>query len=290
MTQSNRILQQNALLARMARGDDINSGENSADDLDNEWENALSSLQIDIRTQFAPLFETGNEKYLELFRHSYSGGMPESSEGGASRRRARRDEWRAAEATWINRVEKRLRSVCEKCVCERSDLKILEFLQALEAILLLFAESGTAPDRILPPGPFASMLVRPLMVEDVSEEVYRTRPRAGSRTNKGTLKLTLEETHIPSLRIFMRDSSLHRLVLHATAQFYGLRSISESQNSSITSLGEDDGVTSAFSPIEGRISRVALPRTVNSKKNPMLVEKVSLAAYLEAAVEVIKEK
>ena len=55
MTQSNRILQQNALLARMARGDDINSGENSADDLDDEWENALSSLQIDIRTQFAPL-------------------------------------------------------------------------------------------------------------------------------------------------------------------------------------------------------------------------------------------
>ena len=284
MVQSSRILQQNALLARMARGEDVGDGDNSDDDLDQEWDSAISSLQIDIRTQFAPLFEAGNEKYLDLFRHSYSGSVP-SSGADATYRRARRDEWQAAEAAWINRVEKRLRSVCEKCVRDRSDLKILDFLQTLEVLLLLFAETGAAPDRAstLPVGPFSAMLVKPLEVVEVSEDVYRTRPR--SRKDRSNEQQE-ERPLVPSLSICLQDSSLHRLVLHAAAQFYGMKSFSEPKSTCSSTRGAQGGDVGMVDTIPGRVTRVALPKVISAKKNPMLVEKVSLAAYLQAAVEV----
>ena len=107
-------------------------------------------------------------------------------------------------------------------------------------------------------------------METVSEDFFRC------KGSKGPKREGDKQVVVPCLCIALQDSSLHRLVLHATAQFYSMRSLSEGAGAG-AGAGAGTGAGTA-----GRVTRVALPRAMSAKKNPMLVKKISLAAYLHA--------
>ena len=324
------ILQKQAqILARMARGDDLFDGaEDDGEDPLEEWDAAIRSLRIDWRNQFSKLFEAGNEAAMDDFRKCI-GGSSTPAASNSSLRPVRQDEWKEAEAAWINKVEKRLRTVTVRCLREREDLKLREFLLALEAVLMYFVEMQTAPPSGLLSRHLTDLLVEPLSVETVTKEVATrgarkpkdkgkkgaTKARAGGRKRASSVgcgaglgsreeegegkgkeeniseserllkgeaegdeeegKNEGETRAVRCLRVCLRDSSLHRLMLHTLCQFYSLKCKSHSHESLDSSDRAQDRAG------ERRSSLISMPEAINAKKAPMLYGKVSLAAFLQ---------
>ena len=149
---------------------------------------AKFGLMVNWRSMFSELFTDENMEIRENFRTC--------SNVLTSRVRSkncipiRKDQWAQAETAWYQ-IEHRLRAVVVRSF-EKEEFCL--FVQALEAVLLFFLSQGKAPASHLIPEALSVQLEVPLDVSD------------------------------SSLSIVLKNSSFHRLLLHAACQFYGLRS------------------------------------------------------------------
>jgi hypothetical protein len=149
-------------------------------------------LRVNWRSMFSELFSTENADVREAFRTcAHDTRFAEDcSRRTTSRRPIRKDEWAEAETSWFQ-IENRLRSVVVRTL-EKDEFCL--FVRALEAVIMYFLEENDAPQHSLVPPALARMLARPITMS------------SGSVT------------------VALRDSSFHRLLLHAVCQFYGLHS------------------------------------------------------------------
>ena len=142
-------------------------------------------MRINFRSLFSELFQEKNAAMREEFRTCST-----TSSSSHVRRNIpiRKDQWNEAEACFYL-IEVRLRNVVVRSL-ESEDL--CHFVRSLECILLYYIAQQDIP----PQGPMAlyDKLESPL------------------------------ETTGGSLIVSLKDSSFYRLLLHATCQFYGLRS------------------------------------------------------------------
>ena len=146
-------------------------------------------VNVSWKSMFCELFDTENDDVRELFRTCLV-GTTDMAKFKHSSITIRSDQWQESEAAWY-RIEHRLRSVLIKSLkCDT----ICLLLRSLEAIVLLFLDQGVAPPVNLTPQPLSDLLEMPIFVSSAS------------------------------LIIALKDSSFHRLLLHAVCQFYGLRS------------------------------------------------------------------
>ena len=322
---------------RLRTGTELDDDDEDA--LEQQWDSMIRSLKIDWRSQFSKLFESGNEDAMEAFRKCVGGvDVMRGASFGTNRRYRRMDEWMEAEAAWIN-VEKRLRTVTLRCLKERPDLKLGQFLLAMEVVVLYFCEMADAPPMSILPDGMRDILASPLTTAEVTvtkssrrhttnnsnakNAKKKNKASVGKKGAKGGSKLkrdrslsvgsssssisaaaTAMDRHeadegkcnneckerdqdkvegmeedqeeapntkvMTCLRITLRESGLHRLLLHALCQFYSLKCKSY-----------DDREEKQREEENSRSSWVTLPENINAKKHPMLFQKVSFAGYLE---------
>lgn len=180
-------------------------------------------VHVDWRSCFKPLFLAENKDLLESFRKCELGTAPPTTSSrrrngenpqSNSKRRIKESPWAKAEEAWM-KVEKRLRQTVLRTL---GSLYYCLFVQALESVLQFFCEKRAAPPSAIIPQAMSEMLESPISVTSVASE-----------------------EDVPQLTIALKDSPFHRLLLHATCQFYGLKS--QSYN------------------VKGkRVTRVSLPR------------------------------
>ena len=151
---------------------------------------AKFSMRINFKSLFSELFEEKNCLVREEFRTCAIGTSSSSSQQAHVRRNIpiRKDQWNEAEACFYL-IEVRLRNVVVRSL-ESEDL--CHFVRSLECILLYYIAQQNIPSQV------------PLALVDKLESPL--------------------ETTGGSLIVSLKDSSFYRLLLHATCQFYGLRS------------------------------------------------------------------
>jgi hypothetical protein len=144
-------------------------------------------LRVNWRSMFSELFTIENAEKRENFRTCSN-----TLEKAPVQRSIpiRKDQWIEAETAWY-RIENRLRAVVVRSLQKE---ELCYFVRAIEAVLLLYLAHGEAPAEALVPKMLAMNLEQPI------------------------------ERSAASLVITLKDSSFHRLLLHAACQFYGLRS------------------------------------------------------------------
>ena len=149
---------------------------------------ARFGLRVNWRSMFSELFSNENAETRENFRtcSNTASYVPRVQRSIL----IRKDQWAIAEAAWYQ-IENRLRAIVVRSL-QREEFCL--FVQAVEAVLLFFLSRGEVPTSHLLPEVLAEHLESPLTL-------------SGS-----------------SLVVYLKDSSFHRLLLHATCQFYGLRS------------------------------------------------------------------
>lgn len=108
-----------------------------------------------------------------------------------------------AEIAWL-KLEKRLRASVAASL--EDNLTLCLFVKALESVIIYYIEFSKAPPISLIPPVLSEMLVSPI------ECVV-------SKKNKELNNID----GITSLAISLKDSAFHRLFVHATCQFYGLK-------------------------------------------------------------------
>lgn len=310
------IQKQAQMLARMARGDDLFGGaeDDDGDDPLEEWDSAIRSLHIDWRNQFQKLFEAGNEDAMEDFRKCVGGTF--TATVARSMRPVRDDEWMEAEAAWINKVEKRLRTVTVRCLRERADLNLRQFLLALEAVVMYFVEMRAAPPMSILSSSLTALLAEPLTVEIVTKTVVtrgakqqksrkkgpkssqgRGRRRAysvgveeqeGKQEDKGgggkegkvdEVEQQGEATEEEELKtVQCLRVSLRESSLHRLCLHTLCQFYSLKCKSYNDEAHNDEAKHSAG---KKRSTFISLPDVISAKKTPMLHRKVSLAAFLK---------
>ena len=149
---------------------------------------ARFGLRVNWRSLFSELFNAENAEKRESFR-TCSHTVPNVPQVQRNIR-FRNDQWAEAEVAWYQ-IENRLRAIVVRSL---QTAEFCYFVRALEAVLLLFLIQGDAPEISLVPEVLSANLEQPI-----------------ERSGK-------------SLLIALKDSSFHRLLLHAACQFYGLRS------------------------------------------------------------------
>ena len=175
-------------LRRILNQNGVEASEDMNEEADFINSRAKFGLMVNWRSMFSELFTDENMEIRENFRTC--------SNVLTSRARSkncipiRKDQWAQAEIAWYQ-IEHRLRAVVVRSF-EKEEFCL--FVQALEAVLLFFLSQGKAPASHLIPEALSVQLEVPLDVSD------------------------------SSLSIVLRNSSFHRLLLHAACQFYGLRS------------------------------------------------------------------
>lgn len=168
------------------------AGVDVPDDTDDEGDfitsRARFGLRVNWRSMFSELFTKENAEKRESFRTCSNTvtNIPCVQRSIP----IRNDQWAEAEAAWYQ-IENRLRAVVVRSLQKE---EFCLFFQALEAVLLFFLAQGEAPANHLLPAELVACLEQPLSL-------------SGS-----------------SLVVLLKDSSFHRLLLHAACQFYGLRS------------------------------------------------------------------
>lgn len=178
---------------------------------------------VDIRSAFGELFEERNSDSLETFRSC--------SERVKHYERVRTKAISSvSEHAWMQ-VEKRLRSCVKKVIISQPELR--EFCRSIEAVLVCFAHEGSLPPDVL----LASL--------------------------ERCLTAPVELTGDRSLTIALKDSSFHRLLLHAISQFYGARSKSISRKGP-----KGQGI--------GKVTQITIP----SKMPSSLQSRASLVGFL----------
>jgi hypothetical protein len=150
------------------------------------------AFKIDWRSKFAELFQHSNHNELESFRTCKDITAHSDANINHHHKRIRNDEWREAEIAWLN-VEKRLRSVLFRSLLNSDQFR--SYVEALEIVILSFLETDALLDHSVVPVALSSCLLSPMRV-----------------TSSGGIELSL------------KDSPFHRLLLHATCQFYGIKS------------------------------------------------------------------
>ena len=169
--------------------------QNSVEDDDDEEDGgdfitsrARFGLRVNWKSMFSELFTEENAEAREKFRTcSNTASYAPRVQKNIS---VRKDQWAIAETAWYQ-IENRLRAIVVRSL-QREEFCL--FVQAVEAVLLFFLSQGGVPTSHLLPEILAEHLESPLTL-------------SGS-----------------SLVFYLKDSSFHRLLLHATCQFYGLRS------------------------------------------------------------------
>lgn len=154
-------------------------------------------IQVDWKSKLSELFKNSNRLEMELFRTCRIDAFIQNDGGGPSsnsRRAIRRDEWAHAEESWLRNVEKRLRTIVMSSFKKSSQL--CAYTRGLEIMLFSFIDTRTIP---------------PLC--DLPTELTETLEHGG-------LRKVSEKT----FSIQLKDSSFHRLLLHACCQFYGAKS------------------------------------------------------------------
>ena len=160
---------------------------------DNDDEDEVYTIYDIKKGAFGDLFTQDNMDVLQLFRSCNESTFTDSNCNN-SRRYMRRDQWETAERAWY-KIEKRLRTIIPTIL---NNVQICLYLRALELILIYFMEKQSVPPVNTIPHHFIESLEHPLIVS--------------TNNNQQFLTITLKE------------SSFKRLLLHATCQFYGMKS------------------------------------------------------------------
>jgi hypothetical protein len=167
----------------------INIDDDDSEDERNPNSRAKFGIRVTIKSMFAELFEDRNSAMLEEFRTC---AVCTTSTAFSSRNRSRipvrHDQWGEAEKAWMQ-METRLRNVVVRSLANE---ELCYFVRAIELVLLYFIAQSGAPPHV--PDALSSRLELPL------------------------------EICAASLVVTLKDSSFHRLLLHAACQFYGLKS------------------------------------------------------------------
>lgn len=148
-------------------------------------------LRVDWKSNFSQLFKAEHNREMESFRKCQIGAC--DAVPSTSKRSFRKDAWGRAEKIWLERVEKRLRSVVAKTL--QLDEDLCEFVRAFEILLSYYLMKGRIPPPSLVPG----------FAQHLQHEKY-------FQVESGRLVIPLV------------NSPFKRLLVHATVQFYGLRS------------------------------------------------------------------
>lgn len=168
------------------------NGIEASDDIDEETDfinsRAKFGLTVNWRSMFSELFTNENMEIRENFRTCSNVLTSRTLSNKCIP--IRKDQWAQAETAWYQ-IEHRLRAVVVRSF-EKEEFCL--FVQALEAVLMFFLSQGDTPANHLIPEALTQQLEIPLDVSD------------------------------SSLLIVLKNSSFHRLLLHAACQFYGLRS------------------------------------------------------------------
>lgn len=261
----NDKLQESLALLRKHWGDD-----KLDDDEDGSW-----YANFDWKTNITKLFDQKNFASKEVFRTCHEHAYTSMGRGvtAGTRRRMRTDDFGEADAEWVSKVEKRLRSVVLRSMQSRAE-SILPFVKAIEDVLLYFAETQRLPSSEALPSQLDYLtnecLVAPLRL---TQRKLNPKSKDISDKNMGTC-LTLE-----------LKNSFHRLLVHTAAQFYNMRSHS---SSSSTTTSNKKGVAKSEASLKGdgdntKYTYVFALREVTLQKTPMVSTRTSLAAYLHVS-------
>lgn len=175
--------------AMLERG--INIEDDDDEDERNPNSRAKFGIRVTIKSMFSELFEDKNSAMREEFRTcamSTTVTALSSSSRSRSHIPIRNDQWGEAEKAWLQ-METRLRNVVVRSL---SNEELCYFVRAMELVLLYFIAQNDVPPHV--PVALSSRLELPL------------------------------EVCSASLTVTLKDSSFHRLLLHAACQFYGLKS------------------------------------------------------------------
>jgi len=150
------------------------------------------AFKVDWRSKFADLFECKNEEALEHFRTCKDITNAINNLNSRGQKRIRNDEWREAEIAWMN-VEKKLRLLLFRSIVDSEAFR--SYVQALEIVLLSLVETKKLPSHSMLPSQLTDVLRSNLLVDEDG-----------------------------NAQLLFKDLPFHRLLLHATCQFYGLKS------------------------------------------------------------------
>lgn len=204
------------------------------DDVDEQYESFAMGKEamyyqnfgfhIDWRSNFYELFRPDNRSTMELFRKCQI-----SPSKVSSKKYIRESEMTEAHRCWL-RVEKRLRVTVTHTL--KNNISMCLFVQALESVLMYFIEKKSAPPMSVIPPTLTEYLESPLLCNEVKVEQAAPDEASGGEADV-VADVEIPETDTPptthsatvhTLTISLKDSSFHRLLLHATCQFYGLKS------------------------------------------------------------------
>lgn len=212
------------------------------------------AFKVDWRSKFAELFEHKNHNELESFRTCKDITSRGDTNVNQHLKHIRNDEWREAEIAWLN-VEKRLRSVLFRSLLNSEQFRL--YVEALEIVILSFLETETLPDHSIVPVALSNCLLNPMRM-----------------TSSGGIELSLN------------DSPFHRLLLHATCQFYGIKSKVHTKQYFYISSSVVDSVLLFLQSVQNKVHRkqkvtiMSRPRRISE----VAVGKVSLVGFLHASI------
>lgn len=195
-------------------------------------------LRVDWRSNFYELFRPDNRTLLDSYlRCDSNGSTGIGSSSRAKHNKKLSEEENVAEICWI-RLEKRLRAIVIRTL---DNLNMCLFVQALESVLMFLIERGIAPPASITPRVLLDMIDSPIYC-------------LGSNIDDDS---TVTCAHTNTLVISLKDSSFHRLLLHATAQFYGLRSKSHTlKGERVTAITVPRGCKIANVSLVGYVTRI----------------------------------
>ena len=176
-------------------------------------------FHIDWRSNFYELFRPDNRSTMELFRKCQINPSKVNN-----KKYIRESEMTEAHRCWL-RVEKRLRITVTHTL--KNNISMCLFVQALESVLMYFIEKKSAPPMSVIPPTLTEFLESPLLCNEMKVEQLI---HGDTSDNTTAVDTDIPETDTPplmtihTLTISLKDSSFHRLLLHATCQFYGLKS------------------------------------------------------------------
>ena len=217
----------NAMMQRLAQGDDSLDFDESA--------TSPGGPALDIRSAFRELFLDKNADKLELFRRCEE----RLAQTSASSRRVRATESLDESAAAWAQMERRMRTVARKVVLNQPEMRA--YVIALESLVSAFSESeGCIPDMDTVPewGPLVEAL-------------------------EGSLTSSQASSRLRTLTVPLRDNSFLRLLLHAVASFFRIKS------KTVKTKGSSSGS-----------DKKSMVLTFPAKVSPTLASRASMVAFI----------
>jgi len=221
--------------------------------------NNLYPFKVEWRTNLGELFAAKKFQALENFRNVHPSSCPGGhSSSNPTRRKAAAEEWQDAEESFL-KIEKRLRSVIG-VACAKS-AQVLHLLQSIETVVL-----------------FAALFRIALPLDLVGADLQCYLLTSPEMDSDGQLRLPL------------KDSAFHRLLVHGVCQFYGLKSkstMSKKSKQKVTVIKLGSSLSVAVQQrlsFSGYLSRSCEHRVV-TLEDPHTHPKDSLLTYDVVSVE-----